>query len=89
MDAIKHPKTLPKMFSLSSYFSLFKASLNLQVTGNEGVKRSGAGEGNRTLVSSLGSLRSTIELHPQVKEANCPHDESVWQRFIYDHPACG
>ncbi|SVE07223.1 uncharacterized protein METZ01_LOCUS460077, partial [marine metagenome] len=27
-------------------------------------KKSGAGEGNRTLVSSLGSLRSTIELHP-------------------------
>ena len=27
--------------------------------------RSGAGEGNRTLVVSLGSLHSTIELHPQ------------------------
>lgn len=25
----------------------------------------GAGEGNRTLASSLGSWRSTIELHPQ------------------------
>ena len=25
----------------------------------------GAGEGNRTLVSSLGSWRSTIELHPR------------------------
>ena len=25
----------------------------------------GAGEGNRTLVLSLGSFRSTIELHPQ------------------------
>jgi hypothetical protein len=30
--------------------------------------RSLAGEGNRTLVSSLGSWRSTIELHPQNKE---------------------
>jgi cysteine synthase len=28
-----------------------------------------AGEGNRTLVSSLGSWRSTIELHPH---SNCP-----------------
>ncbi len=27
--------------------------------------RNGAGEGNRTLVCSLGSCRSTIELHPQ------------------------
>jgi hypothetical protein len=27
-----------------------------------------AGEGNRTLVSSLGSWRSTIELHPQNEE---------------------
>jgi hypothetical protein len=26
-----------------------------------------AGEGNRTLVSSLGSWRSTIELHPQTR----------------------
>ncbi len=31
-------------------------------------RRSGAGEGNRTLVVSLGSFCSTIELHPQEKE---------------------
>ena len=30
-----------------------------------GVRRAGAGEGNRTLVCSLGSCRSTIELHPR------------------------
>jgi hypothetical protein len=30
----------------------------------------GAGEGNRTLVSSLGSWRSTIELHPRWEEVN-------------------
>ena len=29
--------------------------------------RSGAGEGNRTLVLSLGSFCSTIELHPRDK----------------------
>ena len=29
-----------------------------------------AGEGNRTLVSSLGSWRSTIELHPRNEELN-------------------
>jgi hypothetical protein len=31
------------------------------------LKRRIAGEGNRTLVSSLGSWRSTIELHPRWK----------------------
>jgi hypothetical protein len=30
--------------------------------------RIGAGEGNRTLVVSLGSFCSTIELHPRVPE---------------------
>ena len=29
--------------------------------------KAGAGEGNRTLVVSLGSCCSTIELHPQIK----------------------
>jgi hypothetical protein len=29
-----------------------------------------AGEGNRTLVSSLGSWRSTIELHPHWERGN-------------------
>jgi hypothetical protein len=29
-----------------------------------------AGEGNRTLVSSLGSWRSTIELHPQTRTSD-------------------
>src|SRR3989442_12880100 len=32
-----------------------------------GADRFGAGEGNRTLVLSLGSFRSTIELHPHGK----------------------
>src|SRR6266481_4876660 len=30
--------------------------------------RAGAGEGNRTLVCSLGSCRSAIELRPQIKD---------------------
>ena len=30
-------------------------------------------------MSSLGSLRSTIELHPQVKKRNCPFSGVVWQ----------
>ena len=36
--------------------------------------QSGAGEGNRTLVSSMGGLRSTIELHPHGahKKKNIP-----------------
>jgi hypothetical protein len=29
-----------------------------------------AGEGNRTPVCSLGSCRSTIELHPRLREVN-------------------
>jgi hypothetical protein len=33
--------------------------------GDRGAPWSGAGEGNRTLVCSLGSCRSTIELRPQ------------------------
>ena len=32
------------------------------------LRKSGAGEGNRTLVCSLGSCRSTIELHPLIKD---------------------
>jgi hypothetical protein len=32
------------------------------------VGSTGAGEGNRTLVCSLGSCRSTIELHPRQGE---------------------
>lgn len=31
----------------------------------------GAGEGNRTLASSLGSWRSAIELHPHGNRNNC------------------
>jgi hypothetical protein len=39
------------------------------------VGKSGAGEGNRTLVCSLGSCRSTIELRPQnyARSVNSPH----------------
>tara|TARA_B000000557_G_scaffold180628_1_gene147416 strand:+ start:384 stop:569 length:186 start_codon:yes stop_codon:yes gene_type:complete len=49
MDAIKHPKTLPKFSHFRSHFSLYRASVNLQFTGKEGVQRSGASEGNRKL----------------------------------------
>ncbi len=38
------------------------------VTASRDAPEAGAGEGNRTLVCSLGSCRSAIELHPQ-----CPH----------------
>ena len=38
----------------------------------------GAGEGNRTLVLSLGSFRSTIELHPQ----------SIGVIIMYHYPEC-
>jgi hypothetical protein len=31
----------------------------------EGTRKPGAGEGNRTLVVSLGSFCSAIELHPR------------------------
>ena len=37
------------------------AEMNMGVNG----RPNGAGEGNRTLVVSLGSFCSTIELHPQ------------------------
>ena len=33
----------------------------------ENPENTGAGEGNRTLVCSLGSCRSTIELHPRAQ----------------------
>ena len=33
---------------------------------NDPCHEDGAGEGNRTLVCSLGSCRSTIELHPRI-----------------------
>ena len=43
--------------------------------GGEGAPgpgfRAGAGEGNRTLVCSLGSCRSTIELHPRGGGSRC------------------
>jgi hypothetical protein len=42
-----------------------RGSFPLQVPQPEELK---AGEGNRTLVCSLGSCRSTIELHPQRRE---------------------
>ncbi len=37
--------------------------LRMPVAGRQAMAN-GAGEGNRTLVSSLGSYSSTIELHP-------------------------
>src|SRR6185295_15917634 len=43
----------------------------LKVAATEEVAEVGAGEGNRTLVSGLGSPRSTIEPHPRPKRRNC------------------
>lgn len=48
-----------------------------------------AGEGNRTLVSSLGSWRSTIELHPH-SVADFGLHPSPWQdRFSQMHTLTG
>src|SRR5262249_29773933 len=44
----------------------------------------GAGEGNRTLVCSLGSCRSTIELRPQARTMNRMSGRQVQER----RPAC-
>ena len=41
--------------------------LSLPEKENSRDENDGAGEGNRTLVVSLGSFCSTIELHPRVK----------------------
>src|SRR6476620_3901759 len=52
----------------SHFYSHFHArTLDSHVVRSSfiGVYESGAGEGNRTLVSGLGSPRSTIEPHPQ------------------------
>jgi hypothetical protein len=38
-----------------------------------------AGEGNRTLVSSLGSWRSTIELHPRTRTFDFRIQIADWQ----------
>src|SRR5690554_687784 len=43
----------------------------LDIRDTQGKRRSGAGDGNRTHVKSLGSSRSTIELHPR----NTPYYE--------------
>src|SRR5690606_36241589 len=45
-------------------------------------KDNGAGEGNRTLVVSLGSFCSTIELHPRAVSGLCrlPARRSILQR---------
>ena len=47
--------------------------------------RAGAGEGNRTLVCSLGSCRSTIELRPPIRQLNhkltLVFIESAWCHF--------
>ena len=59
-------KPYRKCSHFRSHFSLFKASVNLQVTGNEGFNGSGAGEGNRTLVASLEGWSFTTKLHPQL-----------------------
>src|ERR1700750_1139385 len=45
-----------------------------------GSSKNGAGEGNRTLVCSLGSCRSTIELHPRrgsATDAVAPADARI------------
>ena len=43
-------------------------------------KKNGAGEGNRTLVTSLEGWRSTIELHPHVVGAAGFEPATPWSR---------
>src|SRR5205085_4621227 len=47
----------------NDFQSRSRVLLDLIESRRRGIR--GAGEGNRTLVSSLGSWRSTIELHPR------------------------
>ena len=47
-----------------SYFGLRSRANLLKIIDYIGFHRSGAGEGNRTLVSGLGSPHSAIEPHP-------------------------
>ena len=42
-----------------------------EYAGDPNRRVNGAGEGNRTLTKSLGSSRSTIELHPQNQQLPC------------------
>lgn len=44
------------------------------------AKKNGAGEGNRTLVTSLEGWRSTIELHPHVVGAAGFEPATPWSR---------
>src|SRR5204862_5202315 len=53
----------------TSIWSVFEAYQRVNFTAllRKSLMLNGAGEGNRTLVSGLGSPRSTIEPHPQSK----------------------
>ena len=54
--------------------------------GRMGISDCGAGEGNRTLVSSLGSYSSTIELHPQVRLEVYSAGKSTRKRGTFRRP---
>lgn|GEM_PF-6261720 len=43
--------------------------------------KSGAGEGDRTLVCSLGSYRSTIELHPLGVECDAHSSTGIYDDY--------
>ena len=49
----------------------FAALRALQIQRSPGLSKSGAGEGNRTLVVSLEGFCSTIELHPLARLRPC------------------
>jgi hypothetical protein len=53
------------------------------------MEKSGAGEGNRTLVSSLGSLRSTIELHPHLRGSEVSGRPPALAMFLFRCPGHG
>jgi hypothetical protein len=57
------------LLRLASGIKRFASSPDIKKPPKGGFFMSGAGEENRTLVCSLGSCRSTIELHPPFETA--------------------
>ena len=51
---------------MSNWSLIPKAILSASKKSAIADKKNGAGEGNRTLVTSLEGWRSTIELHPHI-----------------------
>lgn len=79
--------TSVKKAMVSSSFELFfiikdspKYRKRKRLPASESPSKNGAGEGNRTLVTSLEGWRSTIELHPHVVGAAGFEPATPWSR---------